>query len=61
MGMRRVGVRFMEEESERRLPVLLHVDDFGFCCELEEGLKMMMGWFVEMCRRGLKINTYKSR
>ena len=31
-----------------------------FCVELEEDLRMMVGWLVEVCRRrGLKLNKGK--
>ena len=32
------------------------------CGELEEDLRMMVGWFAEVCkRRGLKVNSGKSK
>ena len=38
------------------LPSLLYADD------LEEDLRVMVGWFVEVCRRrGLKLNACKSK
>ena len=39
---------------ERRLPGLLCADDLVLCGELEEDLRGMVGWFVEVCRRELK-------
>ena len=43
------------------MPVLLYTDDLGLCGESEEDLRVMVGCFVEVCRRGLKINTDKSK
>ena len=32
------------------------------CSELEEELRAMLGWFVEVCRRrGMKVNAGKSK
>ena len=31
------------------------------CGELEEELRVMVGQFVEVCRRGLKVNVGKSK
>ena len=31
------------------------------CGELEEDLRVMLGRFVEVCRRGLKVNEGKSK
>ena len=47
---------------EWRLPGLLYADDLVLCGEMEEDLRMMMGWFVEVCRRrGLTANAGKSK
>ena len=44
------------------LPLHCATDDLVLCGESEEDLRMMVGWFAEVCRRrGLKINTGKSR
>ena len=60
-GMERRGMRFQEEEG-RELPGLLYANDLVLCGELEEDLKVMVGCFAEMCRRrGLKVNTGKSK
>ena len=41
---------------------LLHADDLVLCGESEEDLKMMVGRFVEVCRRrGLELNIGKSK
>ena len=41
---------------------LLYADDVVLCGESEEGLRAMVGWFVEVCRlRGLKINAGESK
>ena len=47
-----------EEEREFILPGLLYADDLDLCGDLEEGLKAMVGCFVEVCpRRGLKVSA----
>ena len=52
----------MEEGREWRLPGFLYADDFFLCGESKEDLRMMAGWFAEVCRRrGLKVNTGKSK
>ena len=61
MGMERKGVRFMEEGRKRRLLGLIYVNDLVLYGELEEDLKAMVGWFVEVCRRGMKVNAGKSK
>ena len=41
---------------------LLYADDLVLCGESEEELRVMVGWFVEVCRkRGLKVNAGKSK
>ena len=60
MGVGKRVVRFQEKERVWRLPGLLYVDDMVLCGELEEDLRMMVGYFVEVCeRRGLKVNAGK--
>ena len=62
MGMGRRGVRFQDEGREWRKPGLLYADDLVLCGELEEHLRVMVGHFVEVCRRiGLKVNAGKSK
>ena len=61
MGMRRRGVTFMEEGRELRLPGLLYSDDLVLCGERVEDLRVMLGWFAEVCRRGLKFNAGKNK
>ena len=41
--------------------MLLYADDLVLCGELKEELRAMVGWFVVVCRRGLKINAGKSK
>ena len=54
-------MRFLEERRER-LTVLLYADDLVLCGELEEDLRVMVGWFVEVCiRRGLRVTAGKSK
>ena len=44
------------------MPGLLYADDLVLCSELEEDLRVMVGCFAEVCRRGgLKINAGKSK
>ena len=53
MRMERRGVSFLEDGREGRLPGLLYA---------EEELRVMVGRFVEVCRRrGLKVNVSKSK
>ena len=42
------------------MPGLLYADDLVLCCDSKEDLKVMVGCFVEVCRRDLKINADKS-
>ena len=39
----------------------LYADDLALCTESEEDLRAMVGSFVEVRRRGLKINAVKSK
>ena len=50
---------FLEDGREWRLPVLLYADDLVLCGELEEDLRVMVGRFAEVCRRGLIVNAGK--
>ena len=44
------------------MPRLLYVDDLVLCGELEEDLRVLVGWFAEAYRRrGLKVNAGKSK
>ena len=44
------------------MPGLLHEDYFVLCGELEEDLRAMVRWLVEVCRRrGLKFNVGKNK
>ena len=49
MGMRRI--------AEWRLPGFLYPDDLVLCGKSEEDQNVMLGCFVEVCRRGLKVNV----
>ena len=41
---------------------LLYADDLVLCGELEEDIRVMVEWFVEVCRRRrLKVNAGKSK
>ena len=51
----------MGRRGEWGLPGLLYVDDLVLWGESEEHLRVMVGWFAEVCRRGLKINAGKSK
>ena len=59
--MGRRGVRFLEERGEGRLLSLLYEDYLILCGESEEDLRVMVGRFVEVCRRELKVNLGKSK
>ena len=62
MGMGRRGVSFLEDGREWRLPALLYAEDLVLCSELEEDLRVMEGWFAEVCsRKGLKVSGIKSK
>ena len=62
MGIRRRGVRFLEDCREWRLTVLLYADEFVECGESEEDLRAMVGRFAEVCtRKGLKVNAGKRK
>ena len=50
-----------EEGREWRLPDVFYADDFVLCGKSEEDLRAMVGCFVEVCRRGLKVNASKSK
>ena len=40
----------------------MYADDLVLCGESEEGLRVMVGWFAEVCkRRGLKVSAVKSK
>ena len=44
------------------MPGLLYADDLVLCGELDEDLRVIVGLFVEVCRRGLlKVNAGKSK
>ena len=52
----------MKEVREWRFPGLLYANDLVLSGESEEDLKVMVGHFVEVCRRrGLKFNAGKSK
>ena len=55
------GVRLQEEGTEWRLPSLLNANDLGLCGGSEEDLRVMVGHFAEVCRRGLKVNAGKNK
>ena len=51
-----------KERREWKLPGFLYADDLVLCGESEEDLRVMVGQFVEVCRRrGLNINAGKSK
>ena len=44
------------------MPGLFYADNLILCGESEEELRVMVGWFAEVCRRrGLKFNAGKSK
>ena len=53
---------FIEDGREWRLPGLLYADNLVLCGELEEDLRVMVGWFAEVCRKKeLKVNASQSK
>ena len=50
-----------KEGREWRLPRLLYADDLILYGKSEEELRAMVGRFVEVCRRVLKVNAVKSK
>ena len=54
-------MRFLEEGREWRLPGILYTDDLVLCGESKEDLRAIVGWFIGMCRRDLKVNACKSK
>ena len=61
-GMGRKGVRILEDGREWRLLGLLSAENMVLCDESEEDLRVMVGQFAKVCRRrGLKVNTGKSK
>ena len=48
--------------GEWRLPGLSYSGYLVLCDESEEDLRVMVGWFAEVCRRrGLKVNADKNQ
>ena len=44
------------------MPGLLYADDLVLCGDSKEDLRVIVGWFAEVCRRkGLKVNASKSK
>ena len=61
MGRGRRGIIFQEQVREWRLPGLLCADDMILCDKSEEDLRVMVCFFVEVCkRRDLRVNAIKS-
>ena len=52
---------FLKDRREWRLPGLLYADGLVLCGESKEDLRVMVGWFAEVCRRGLKVNVGNSK
>ena len=61
IGLGRMGVRLLEEEREWRLPGFLYVDELVLWGESKEDLRVMVGYFVEVCRRSLKFIADKNK
>ena len=56
------GSEIMEERRDLNLPGLLHEGFLVLCGKLEQGLKVMVERFVEVCKRsGLKVNGDKRK
>ena len=59
--MGRKGVSFLEDGREWKLVCLLYADGLVLSGESEEDLRVMVGWFAEMCRGiELKVSAGKS-
>ena len=43
------------------MPGLSYAEDLVLCSKSEEDLRVMVGRFAEVCRRGLKVNAGKSK
>ena len=60
--MGKIGVSFLKEDEEWRLPGLSYANDLFLCQGSEEYLKVMVGHFIEVFRkRDLKVNSVKSK
>ena len=58
----RMGVKFLNDGGEGRLPCFLYGYDLVLCGESEEDLRAMVERFVELCRRRrLKVDAGKSK
>ena len=51
MRMGRRGVSFLEDRIEWILPGLFYADNVVVCSVSEEDLRVMVGWFAEVCRK----------
>ena len=51
----------MEKGREWRLSGFFYADELVLCGESEEDLRVMVGRFVEVCRKGLKVSAGKSK
>ena len=61
-GMSMMRVRVLEEGRQWKLPGHLSADDLALCGESEEDMKVMVGCFVNLCRKTrLKVNISKSK
>ena len=56
------GVSFLsmlgKEGRKWRLPFLLYAGDLVLCSESEEDLRVMVGWFVEVCRMRVMVGWF---
>ena len=59
IGIGRRGVSFLDNGRDWRLPSLLYADDLVLCGKSEEELRVTVGRFAEVCRRGLRVNSDK--
>ena len=60
--MGRRGVRFMEEESEWRLPSVLYADDRVLCVESKEEFRVMVEYLLRFVReediKSMQVRTW---
>ena len=53
MGVWRIGLRFLEQRREWRLPYLLYAGYLLLCGELEEDLRVMIRLFLRYAKEGV--------
>ena len=54
-------MKISEAGTEWKLLRLLYADDLILCSEVEKDLEVIVRYFVEVCKRRLKVNADKSK